>query len=372
MEERKKEVRGQRGTEPLAPAKKVRQSNMELLRLLSMLFVLILHADYQSIGIPSQADLAAHPLSTSLRVFFEHLAIVAVNVFVLISGWFGIRPKWEGLAKLLFQVLFLSVAVTVVFVILGHEVSAKDLIASFYPGARHWFVVAYVGLYVLSPLLNSFVGQATKRQFAMFLACFFLLELFYGYWADFGHFYGGYSMLHFMGIYLLARYARRYPETWAGRSGKFYFLLYVLTTLISTALYLPLLQAVELYYNYFISYLSPFVVLGSLFLFLAFTRFHLQSRFINWMAASCFAIYLIHYTPELKPHFIQFFHSLYVQFDGLAYLSLALLCLLCIGFACIVADQVRLFCWRLLLPILEKYAALLRRRFGEARQQSAS
>ena len=41
-----------------------------------------------------------------LRMLFESLAIVCVNVFVLISGWFGIRPKWKSVTNFLFQVFF--------------------------------------------------------------------------------------------------------------------------------------------------------------------------------------------------------------------------------------------------------------------------
>lgn len=34
--------------------KKVRSSNLELLRLLSMFFVLVVHADFQALGMPGQ------------------------------------------------------------------------------------------------------------------------------------------------------------------------------------------------------------------------------------------------------------------------------------------------------------------------------
>lgn len=361
MEEKEKACGASASQGGLVSRSGTRQSNMELLRLLSMLFVLMLHANYKSIGVPTQADLVDAPFSAGLRAFFEHLTIVAVNVFVLISGWFGIRPKWKGLASLLFQSLFLPVVVLVVCLALGDNVPLKDVPKSFCPGAAYWFVTAYMGLYILSPILNSFADHSTKRQLRLFLVGFFTMELLYGLVVDWGHFIGGYSMLSFVGLYLLAQYVRRYPGRWQEHGGAFFLGLYVLTMLVSTFLFL-LLLSLGRSEGRFISYLSPFVLLGSLFLMLAFSRFRLQSRAINWMAASCFSIYLVHCSPAFFPYFKEFFAGLYAQFSGMAYLLLALLCLLCLGLGCILADQVRIFVWKRLLPVLDKIVPPLLRR----------
>lgn len=129
---RKKEENCGAGAVADAPVARrtARQSNMELLRLVAMLFVLVfvLHANYWSLGYPGQADLLGSPLSASVRVALAHLAIVAVNVFVLLSGWFGIRPKWRGLAGLLFQAFFFPVALAGVFLALGHSVPLRGLL----------------------------------------------------------------------------------------------------------------------------------------------------------------------------------------------------------------------------------------------------
>lgn len=64
---------------------KVRLSNIELLRILSMLGVLIVHADFGALGEPTRAELLSTPTYTVIRTSLEAFAIVAVNVFVLIS-----------------------------------------------------------------------------------------------------------------------------------------------------------------------------------------------------------------------------------------------------------------------------------------------
>jgi len=348
----------------LVPGKKARQSNMELLRLVSMLLVLVLHADYQALKAPAQADLLASPLSASLRVLFEHFAIVAVNVFVLISGWFGIHPKWKGMANLLFQVAFFSLAGIAVFYAAGQPVGLKTLLKALYLGYGYWFVAAYVGLYMLAPMLNTFVKHSTKQQLRLFLAGFFTVEFFYGFVADFGCFGGGYSMLSFIGLYLLAQYLRHYPGRWQSHNGKHFLALYALTMLASTLLFLTPLYLFGYSEGRLISYVSPLVVLGSVFLLLAFSRFRLQSRFINWMAASCFSIYLAHCHPLVYPYYKAWFKSLFDHFSSVPYLLLALLCMMGVGLACILIDQVRIACWRGLLPVLENGVASRLRRAG--------
>ena len=81
---------------------KVRQSNFELLRIIAMFMVLILHADFGALGQPDKAEIMNFPFAATLRVILEMASIVAVNVFVLISGWFGIRHSIKGITMSLF------------------------------------------------------------------------------------------------------------------------------------------------------------------------------------------------------------------------------------------------------------------------------
>lgn len=48
--------------------KKVRSSNLELLRLLSMFFVLVVHADFQALGMPDRTEMTILPLFSVFRI----------------------------------------------------------------------------------------------------------------------------------------------------------------------------------------------------------------------------------------------------------------------------------------------------------------
>ena len=86
---------------------KSRDSNMELLRIVSMLLVLLVHADYLSLGAPTTEDVATHPTESFMKMLVYSISTVCVNCFVLLSGWYGIRPKLKRLGEFLFQVIFI-------------------------------------------------------------------------------------------------------------------------------------------------------------------------------------------------------------------------------------------------------------------------
>ena len=83
-----------------------RQSNFELLRLIAMMMVLLLHCNYACLGEADINEIRQHPLTAYVRVFLEHACLSGVNIFILISGWFGIKFRPRGIISLLFNVLF--------------------------------------------------------------------------------------------------------------------------------------------------------------------------------------------------------------------------------------------------------------------------
>lgn len=85
---------------------KERESNFELLRIVAMFLVLMLHANFISIGSPTISDCHEAPFNSILRYFFQSLSIGCVDIFVLISGWFGIRPSIKSFTSFIFQCFF--------------------------------------------------------------------------------------------------------------------------------------------------------------------------------------------------------------------------------------------------------------------------
>ena len=106
---------------------KERESNIEAARILAMSLVVLVHANYFSLGGIDRSDIIASPSSSFMRMFFEHLCIVGVNLFVLISGWFGIRPTVKGAISLLYQVLFYSILILAAGIIIGIPIPEGEM-----------------------------------------------------------------------------------------------------------------------------------------------------------------------------------------------------------------------------------------------------
>lgn len=295
-----------------------RQSNFELLRLVAMMLVLIVHSDWLSLGKPTMLEAQTAPLNVAARSFFQSMAIVCVDVFVLISGWFSIKPSIRSFSKFIFQCMFFTTAIYVVLLLVGELpmsiASVREYIRQLV--SFNWFVLAYVCLYILSPVLNAFIVNSDRRTIELTLVGFYTFQTIYSWMLPVAqYFVYGYSAISFIGLYLLARYVRLFNPRWVAMFRSRYLLIYVIITLFMTAVSFVGFRvgvggiAMRMWY-----YSSPFVVLSALSLLLYFSEIKLQSRFVNWCASSCFAIYLLHCSgfvcdPYFKPTIVAIYSS---------------------------------------------------------------
>ena len=145
-----------------------------------MLLVLVVHVDFFSLGVPSDADIAGNPVSSAMRYIVESLALVCVNSYILISGYFGIKPNVKRVSSFIFMVLFwrvgIIVAVCMARMAAGMSIpwGGYDLMMYCIPGYQDWFVEAYVLLMFFAPLLNSFIEKTSTRSLAMFVGLYYL------------------------------------------------------------------------------------------------------------------------------------------------------------------------------------------------------
>ena len=132
-----------------------RQSNFELLRIISQIYIVLYHIMLYFIY-PASQD-----------VFFKSIQLwlhIGVINFVLISGFFGIKPSIKGLVKLLSIFLVYSIPEIVYGISLA--VSFKDMIKSLLviSHTHYWFIRTYLFLYLISPILNLWIKKANIKQ----------------------------------------------------------------------------------------------------------------------------------------------------------------------------------------------------------------
>ena len=198
--------------------KSKRLANIELLRIIAMLMVVMLH--YLGKGnllphITKHIDVTAF-----VAWIMESLSIVAVNVYVLISGYFLVESEFKPrkIVKLVLQVLFYTVLITafsLAFGIIGKEdLGFYNLIVQLFPFQleQYWFMTAYLVLYILSPILAMGVKAMSQKQlqFITIVFVFFMcveksilpVQIVFDK--------KGYDALWFICLFLVAAYIRLY------------------------------------------------------------------------------------------------------------------------------------------------------------------
>ena len=252
--------------------KRRRESNIELLRIIAMFMVLVVHADFLSLDKPSPEEITIMPLNAFARFFFESASIVCVNVFVLISGWFGIRFSAKGFCKFAFTCVFLLAVVYIAVLITDfNSFFADGLKGLYHKFELNWFIKAYMCLYFLAPVLNAFVDNSERKTQQTVLIGFFAIQTYYGWFTTTaGYFASGYSPLSFIGLYLLARYIHKFSPKWSTWKPSVYLSIYAALTIAMASLYFILQKHGVIHIEILNWYNNPMVIASSLSLLLYF------------------------------------------------------------------------------------------------------
>ena len=165
---------------PEAAGKKEKFFGIELLRILATFYIILLHVVGQG-GVAAASGGGKGTYMASYLLLA--LAYPAVNCYALISGFVGCKSRFKlsRLLSLWLTVVFVNLAVWGAFRLLAPEMAASfSLEACLKPllTNEYWYVTAYFGLSVLTPVLNA-AAELTKKTFAEMLiglfACFVLL-----------------------------------------------------------------------------------------------------------------------------------------------------------------------------------------------------
>lgn len=182
-----------------------RQLNLEILRILCMLFIVVGHIGGRS-GIESFSS-------------FAIIAPHAVNCFVLISGYFLITSKFkiERVLRVILETIFYTFAITLILYMLG-KASTQDIAKSIMPFAptkfTYWFVNKYLAVILLSPFICKVCATISKRQYQILLVTLLLIGSSFLTVFPFGELFGNsFSLLWMIIVFITGGYLRLYaPE----------------------------------------------------------------------------------------------------------------------------------------------------------------
>ena len=287
-------------------AKKERNSNIELLRIIAMLFVIILHYNNKSNG-KAFAFTEALPQHYQLLVCFEIMAICAVNIFIMITGYFSCSSKKADVTKVLrlyADVSLLSVSRYLLWCISGSTVFSFSKFL-YYMLPMSWYVAVYSALYLISPYLNIIIQRLSAKQFrTMLLVGMIVFSIWPSSMELFTALTGikstsmcpistqgsgaGYTIVNFVLMYLIGAYLRLHScENSNRKSIPRALVSYMLCTIL-------LILYSRIYFSGALSYCNPLVIGQAVSLFKIFQHMKIKSRVINEIAGCCFGVFLMH------------------------------------------------------------------------------
>lgn len=305
-----------------------RESNFELLRIVSMIMIIMWHLLLQG-GFYDNAQ-------GVIRLFFvivEAIIVVHVNSFVLLTGYFQSNSsfKLKKVLSIILLVWFYKISVLFLMLFL-HKYNANsiDFFKCISPinYQDYWFISTYVLLYLLSPLLNIVIKNIDMKKFKIVLILLFLIfsilptiTMQEAYNNNHGYSLGNFILLYFIGAYIRKRYSykEKILKKYTINAKKiiilllffmfasYNFLLYIFSDYIANYSndYLNYLSLIIKHASF--SYDNPIVIFQSIIYLVFFGLLQIRSKTINIISKTTFGVYLIHTNKLLRVYVYKIF-----------------------------------------------------------------
>ncbi len=343
---------------------KNRNSNIELLRIISIIMIIMSHYSVHS-GI----NISSFPIGIN-RFLMEGITLgnIGVIIFVVITGYFSIKKEnpfsMKKLLNLYFQILFYSVTIYALSLIIGTEkINVKSLAMNLFPIVfnAYWFATVFILLYIFTPFINKFINKLTKNEYKYFLLLsfmvFFVLKTICLQKLYFN------ELLQFFFFYCIGAYISKYESY-------IFFNKKIIISILSISLICVMLSIIVFDYlgnfntlfskhsTYLLSRTSFFSMLIAVCIFCLFLQKKaFTSKAINKISSGVFAIYLIsdnNYVREVLWTDIlnveKYFHSWVLPFH-------ILYSLITVFSVCIVIELIRQLLFKRINDFITEYIA---------------
>ena len=331
--------------QPVVKNAKARQSNFDLLKIFAFVFVVILH--YMNEGIGGGLLYSTGATNVGFRAI-NSVAIIAVPIFVLITGYFSRNSKTFNFKKIfgiyIMQFSYVAICYVLDILIFKKTFDVGLFFSSFAP--VNYYVNFYAVLIIIAPFLNCLFKLSRKNVNAIMIASLILFMVFptivdigtqlvkveipagLSFITRSGSF-GGYTIVNFILLYLIGAYIREYKIT--------------IRKLISFPAFIALttiITVLSIYISTMWNYDNLFVVASAIFFFLFFKELKLTEIKVVGVLAKCsLGVYLLHATVLFEYSFFGLFNIQANIEAGFGYAILNLLAVVSSTVAiCIVAD----------------------------------
>lgn len=293
--------------------KKIRQSNFELMRIISMILIIMWHLIFHG-GL-----LETNPTKINIILeLFILIGAVHVNSFILVTGYFQESKKinYKKVLSLIATSWFYRVFFLVIALLIGtFTISKLEIFNELLPidMRDYWFINLYLVLYIISPYLNIIVSKINQQDFKRILIGGFIIFSIIPFITNNKTIANdGYTITNFCYLYLIGAYLKKFPikessylKKYTQKKQRYLFLsimiFFCLLNFIGYQLSKNIIGENEIInqmaINYCASYRAfsnPFIILQTIGYFLFFSTLTIKSKVINKVSTFTLEAYLIH------------------------------------------------------------------------------
>lgn len=300
-----------------------RNSSVELLRLLCIVGIIGMHLFRPFVE-------TQDVLKTEFILLWNSIFNTGVSIFILISGYYGIRFKWEKLFSLIAVIFFYSATTCLIEIFfLKQPITHSFLLLNFFPilSKKYWFITCYVILYILSPFINQYLEILQQEKFKILLIIlllFFVIAptiLISEIMVD-----NGKGIVNMLLAYMIGRYLALYgfPEIIKHHALKISILCFIVVFSLNSIISIFIKEHLFLQ---FARDNSVFILVSSVCLLYIFLQKNFNSPVINKLASCVLSIYIIQAFFTNKILFIDennFYASFIILLIGICCSSVAI------------------------------------------------
>lgn len=296
---------------------KTRNVYMDILKIISMFMVILLHATNFGIqDIKIEIGTINYFIVWNIRIF----SMVAVNCFVLISGYFLCQKKenkeniLKKIIQLWIQTEMYSIGVYLLLCFIpqsGVRFSIKTCIKQGLPilTYEYWFMDMYILLLFISPILNIIINHVKQEEYKTLVKLVLFVFSFIPSINIFGDEFGTnnrYSLIWFAVLYFIGAYlkiyglkSRKYLKLYCSISIGIFIIKFICDMI---GLKKSFVQVIP---NLIIKYNSIFIIMASICLFYGMSKSTIKvgdkiKKQIIMLSQASLGVYLLHENRQFR------------------------------------------------------------------------
>lgn len=294
--------------------KSERESNIELARIVAMSMIVIghfvMHGCWSTVIPGPYSSYGKLDADDYTLIIISILCNAGTNLFILISGYFGIRLRWKSLISFYLLCLFYNVF-NLCVTAASQPVGILDVVHVFFISRTgNWFFRAYFWLMLTSPIINAALNHYSVRQLRILTGFALLLTCISGWIFSNGN-ANGMTVLQMMAVYFIGGYIRRetvFKESCRANG----FALYVGSSVMNLVAAMIVYYLLKKEFGILLQHNNILEIFSAVGLLLLFKSYNFYSKTVNSVASTVVAALFIQ-DVIFKRQIYGFLNDLYVS-----------------------------------------------------------